>query len=140
MYWRVLFNIHFLLWGDDMNEIDKNIIVEHTSSKKITIKTIYIDITGNLNAGILLSKIVDFNIDRTALIKRDNKLWLAKNRNDWKEEAYLTEYQYDTAIKILKKMGVVQTKIFKLRGAPLTHTHLNKETLLDLIQQERELV
>ena len=86
----------------------------------------YIDITGDLIAGTLLSQILYWfskTKDGKSRVRvfKEGKYWLAKGREEWFAEIRISPKQYDSAISKLKKAGFVETKIFKFRGVPTTH-------------------
>lgn len=90
----------------------------------------YVDIAEDLIAGILLGQIVYWYMPneqgRTKLrVKKNGEFWLAKGREDWKEEIRITPKQYDRAIKILISKGLVEVQKFKFNGAPTNHIKLN---------------
>lgn len=114
-------NNDFLLW-------------EQTSRDTIDVKRIYVDIAEDLISGILLSQIIFWNLPnqegKTKLrVVRDNKLWLAKGREDWWEECRITSKQFDRAIKILEEKKLVDKRVFKFDGSPKVHLNLNIEVL-----------
>lgn len=97
----------------------------------------YIDISGDLIAGTLLSQIMywfskDKSGNRKVKIYKDGYYWLAKGRNDWADEIRISSKQYDNAIKKLKQKGFVETKLYKFESVPTTHIRpiydsINKE-------------
>lgn len=101
-------------------------------------KKMYIDIAGDLLAGILLSQIVywylpskDNGATKLRVVK-DGELWLAKGRDDWWEECRITAYQFDRAIKVLCDIGIVEKKIFKFNGNPMIHVRIVPDKFLEL--------
>ena len=101
-------------------------------------KKMYIDIAGDLIAGILLSQIVywylpskDNGATKLRVVK-DGELWLAKGRDDWWEECRITAYQFDRAIKVLCDIGIVEKKIFKFNGNPMIHVRIVPDKFLEL--------
>jgi hypothetical protein len=95
---------------------------------------VYIDITGDLIAGTLLSQIIYWftpNEDgetKLRVVKSDG-YWLAKKREDWWKECRITPKQYDRAIKILIDKGLVESKLFMFNGHPTTHIRPIPETI-----------
>ena len=106
---------------------------ESQSRDSINVRRIYIDLAGNLAAGVLLSQIVYWWLPnkRTGKIKlrieREGGYWLAKSRHDWWDECRLTPRQVDRALKILCDKELIATKIFKFNGAPTTHVRLTQK-------------
>ncbi|MES5942947.1 MULTISPECIES: replication protein [unclassified Bacillus cereus group] len=95
-----------------------------------TVRLAYVDITEDLIAGILLGQIVYWYIPNEQgksklKVKKDGEFWLAKGREDWREEIRITPKQYDRAIKILIEKEFVEVQKFKFNGAPTHHIKLN---------------
>jgi len=113
------------------------LLIERESRDSLTTKRMYVIITGDLTTAHLLSQIIYWFLPSKSggskiRINKDSKEWIAKKRTDWKEECCLSQYQFDRSIKVLKKLGLVETKIYKFLGEPTTHITLNKNKLLDL--------
>ncbi|WP_257153990.1 conserved phage C-terminal domain-containing protein [Bacillus toyonensis] len=93
------------------------------------VRLAYVDITEDLIAGILLGQIVYWYMPNEQgksklRVKKNGEFWLAKSREDWKDEIRITPKQYDRAIKILIEKGFVEVKKFKFNGAPTNHIKL----------------
>lgn len=104
------------------------------TSKLNVIHHAYVDISGDLMAGALLSQILYwFGADRNgrprARIQRDGYLWIAKARGDWWQEIRITPKQYDRAAKILKDKGFIELRTMKFAGNPTTHIRIIAEAL-----------
>ena len=94
----------------------------------------YIDITGDLIEGTLLSRIIywftpDKNGRSKIRVVKDGKLWIAKQRKDWWEEIRITERQYDKAIKGLEQKGFVVLAKYKFNSMPTVHIRPNYENI-----------
>jgi len=90
----------------------------------------YVDIAEDLIAGILLGQIVYWYMPNEQgksklRVKKNGEFWLAKGREDWKNEIRITPKQYDRAIKILIDKRLVEVQKFKFNGAPTNHIKLN---------------
>ena len=91
------------------------------------------DITGDLVAGTVLSQIVYWHGNSKSdgkprlRISREGKLWLAKGRTEWWDEVRVTAHQADRVLNLLKKMNLIETKVFRFRGNPTLHIHLNQD-------------
>lgn len=123
----------------DMNNIDYQ-MVNAVSREANHTPHVFIDITGSLVAGTLLSQIVYWfspapNGEPKIRIYKDGHGWLAKGRTDWKDEIRISEYEYDSAIKTLKGLGLVETRLFKYDGSPKTHIRLIGDALNGKIQE-----
>lgn len=113
---------HFLLW-------------EQTSRDSIHVKRVYIDMAGDLAAGVLLSQIVYWHLPndegRTRLrVEVDGYLWLVKGYSDWWEECRLTFKQARRAVEILQGKELILTCTRKFDGAPRVHIRINREPFL----------
>ena len=107
----------------------------------VTIKGIYIDIVGDLVAGILLSQIIYWftpnKEGRSKLrVKKDGYYWVAKKRSDWWKEIRITARQYDRAIQKLEDKQIVIKELYKFKGTPMHHIRLNEEVLIAKINKE----
>lgn len=94
------------------------------------VRLAYVDITEDLIAGILLGQIVYWYMPNEQgksklRVKKNGEFWLAKGREDWREEIRITPKQYDRAIKILINKNLVEVQKFKFNGAPTSHIKLN---------------
>lgn len=112
---------------------------EETDYDAINVKRIYIDIAEDLIAGILLSQIVYWHLpskrdgNSKLKVKKGNKLWLAKGREDWWDECRITPRQFDRAIGILAEKGIIEKKLFRFNGSPMTHIRLIPDALMEHI-------
>jgi hypothetical protein len=109
---------------------------EKSSRDTIDVKRCYVDLTGDLVAGVVLSQIVfwflpDKQGQRKATIERDGRRWLAKPREAWWEECRVTPKQFDRAVTLLESLGIVHTALWKFNGVPVKHLSLNVEVLID---------
>ena len=105
----------------------------------------YIDITGDLIAGTLLSQIMywfsaDKNGRRRVRVYKDGKYWLAKRREDWMQEIRISKKQYDTAINKLIKNGFVTTAKYHFNGAPVTHITPNDKNINKAVNEWKKAV
>ncbi|HCU01886.1 TPA: hypothetical protein DIC62_03800 [Candidatus Nomurabacteria bacterium] len=116
---------------------------ERSSVDTIDVKRVYIDVAGDIVAGILLSQIIFWFLPNK---KGENKIrvvrngigYLAKNRTDWWEECRIKPRQYDTAIEKLKKKGVVEVmnSLFRNKRTPLIT--INFKILVELIEKAED--
>lgn len=94
----------------------------------------YIDITGDLVQGTLLSRIMywfsaDKNKKSKVRVFKDGYFWIAKQRRDWWKEIRITERQYDKAIGELKKKGFVELAKYKFDSMPTIHIRPNYDNI-----------
>lgn len=121
-----------------MQNIQEFLAWEQMSRDTIDVKKVYIDIAGDLIAGILLSQIIYWHLPnqegQTKLrVEKNGQLWLVKGREDWWEECRISPKQFDRAITILQKKNLVEKKIFKFNGNPTTHIRLNFDVLIQYL-------
>jgi len=62
-------------------------------------------------------------------VKRDGQYWIAKTQEVWSQECRLSRKQYLRAIAVLKKLGLIETKLYKFAGITMTHLRLVRESL-----------
>jgi hypothetical protein len=60
-------------------------------------------------------------------VQRDGKYWIAKTREEWMEECGITHTQYLRVMPILKSLGLVEVRVMKFGGQPMTHVRLLHE-------------
>lgn len=102
----------------------------------VSLKLAYIDLADDdLIAGILLAQILYwFSPDKhgrpRARVKKGDRYWLAKRRTDWLGQCRITENQYDRAIQVLVKRGLVTVELHRFSGTPMPHIWVNWETLV----------
>lgn len=105
----------------------------------------YIDITGDLVCGTLLSQIMYWfsngkNGKTKLRVFKDGHFWLAKQRGDWYDEVRITKRQYDHAIKELKKRNLVILAKYKFDSLPTIHIRPNYDIINDEIKKWKNIV
>jgi len=117
-----------------LNSWDDFSVWEKSAKDTIDVKRCYIDLAGDLIAGVLLSQLIYWFLlsdGKSKLrIAKEGREWVAKKREDWWEECRITPRQYDRAIEVLKKKRLVVVKIFKFNGSPTIHISLEKDNIL----------
>jgi hypothetical protein len=113
------------------------------SHDSINVRRVYIDLAGDLVAGVILSQILYWNLpDRLGRprlrVQKNGRMWLVKRRQDWWEECRASPKQFDRAIANLKARGIVTVGKWKFRGSPTTFIGLNWDVLLNLIQDQEK--
>ena len=113
--------------GLTKDEIDAKVEYLFRHSFNYTLHA-YIDITGDLIAGTLLSQIMYWfsegkNNGIKAGIYKDGHYWIAKRREDWMQEIRISKKQYDRAIKKLtcRGMELVEVRKYRFDGSQTTH-------------------
>jgi hypothetical protein len=109
----------FLLW-------------EEASRDTIDFKKIYVDIAGDLNAGLMLSEIIYWHLPASNGQTKLRALhqgfyWIAVRRYEWWERTRFSPKQADRALAILVDAGLVIKDVFKFDGDPTVHIRLNED-------------
>lgn len=112
---------------------------EQVSCDAIDFKKIYVDIAGDLIAGLVLSQIIYWHLPGpngiTKLsVSHDGELWIAKKREDWWDEVRVGPRQMDRAIDILKEKELVVTGLFKFNNTPILHVRINWDSFISQFQ------
>lgn len=119
-----------------MNTFPDFLAWEAASRDTIDFKKVYVDMTGDLAAGLMLSEILYWYLpakDGTPnklAVKHADKEWIAVHRYDWWDRTRLSPKEADRALTILVKLGVVEKSLFKFDGDPTVHIRLLHETFL----------
>lgn len=118
---------HFLLW-------------EHTSRDAILVKRVYIDMAGDVLAGLMLSQIIYWHLPNDEgksrlRVQIDGEFFLVKGYGDWWDECRLTFKQARRAVEILQSKGLITTSNRKFAGAPHIHIHLEREAFLESLNR-----
>jgi len=119
---------------------------ESSSRDTIDFKMVYVDIAnGDLVSGLLLSQIIYWFLpsksNQSKLTETNGVKQLIKKRGDWYNEIRISEKQYDRAVGILGKLGLIKVELKKSNyydGAPVPHIQLNFDVLIDLLNNQRE--
>jgi hypothetical protein len=109
---------------------------ERASRDTIDFKKIYVDIAGDLVAGLALSQIIYWYLPSkdgvTRLrVEKVGKMWIAKRRAEWWDECRLTPKQVDRALDILRDLGLIETEMHRFDGLRTTHLRLIEEKFVE---------
>lgn len=115
---------------------------EAASRDTIDVKRAYIDLTGDLAAGVLLSQIIYWFLPLSAGgpprlsqfpcgVEHEGTWWLVKKRTEWWEECRLTERQFDHYSAILIQKGFITTRVKRFHGNTMLHINLNLDRIID---------
>lgn len=123
--------------------LQKYAAIQKAAEDKIGVQKIYIDITGDWEAALVLDEIIFFTLPRDGKISglrvwKDGVLWMAVQRAEWWERKRLNPRQADTAIKKLEDQDLVIKKIFKFNGQTTTHLRLNISKFFERYMEELE--
>jgi hypothetical protein len=120
----------------DERYFEKFLAWEASTRDTIDFKKIYVDMSGDLIAGLLLSQIVYWHLpkkngdSKMKSIKRDGHYWIAKSYSRWYNEIRISQYQAMRAIEILVEKGLVEKRLYKFAGAPTIHIRIIMEGFL----------
>ena len=108
---------------------------EKASRESIDFKTVYVDMTGDLIAGLLLSQILYWNLPddagKTRLrVERDGKLWLVKSHDDWWSEIRISPKQAKRALALLEDLGLIAREYHRFNGLRMTHISIVVEAFM----------
>lgn len=116
-----------------MVSVTRDEFLQHEDATKdvIDVKRIYIDMAGDLVAGVLLSQIVFWHLpskqngNSKLRVYHKGEYWIAKKREDWWDECRVTPKQADRALKELEDANLIVTDILKFDGSPTKHVRID---------------
>ena len=123
-----------------MNSFDEFLLWERTTRDSIDFKKIYVDIAGDLIAGLMLSQIVfwylpDKNGNSKMRVRKDGYDWIAKSNTEWYDEIRITEWQAPRALNILEEKVIIEKRRYKFDGAPTIHIRLIQDKYMELWEE-----
>lgn len=115
--------------------------IEEAEKAQVNLKMIYVDMTGDLIAGLLLSQIVYWNLPskngKSKLkVSYNGRKGIAKSRADWWDEIRISVKQYARAINILIALKLVETQNTMFDGKRTPIIFLNEEKFIHLYTEE----
>lgn len=124
-----------------MKTFDEFLSWEQATKDSLMVRRIYLDMAGDLVAGLMLSQIVYWHLpshdgDSRLRVKQEGEMWMARGRDDWWKELRITGKQVDRAIEILREKKLIITQRFKFGGAPTTHIRLIHAHFIKLLNAE----
>lgn len=126
------------------NQWEKFLRWAESSGDFLSLKRCYIDIAdGDIIAGLLLSRIIWLTdpfskYNKSLHYLPDGTMGIVKGRHEWWDECRITPKQFDRAIKILVKVGLVTTVIKKFDGTPSIFISLNFTSLLNKLTNNQK--
>lgn len=105
---------------------------EASDNDRISVKRSYVDMAGDLNAGIMLSQLMYWtmpgkNGETRMRSEHDGYLWVSKSAQEWHDEIRLTSRQVQRATQLLEDKGLIITALYKFKGAPTKHYRIDPE-------------
>lgn len=109
---------------------------EKSSRDILDVKRAYIDMAGDVCAGLILSELVYWNLPskngtNRMRVFRDNEWWVAVKRYEWYDRIRLTPDQADRAIGILLDKKLIVKARYKFAGNPVVHLRINETVFMD---------
>jgi hypothetical protein len=86
----------------------------------ITVKRVYIEITGSLKAALMLGQLLFWSGTRCAQ-KREG--WIYKSYRDWWDEIALTKNEAEGATRKLRELGIIETTTRRPAGRSMPVMH-----------------
>jgi hypothetical protein len=110
---------------------------EQTTRDTIDFKRTYVDMAGDLVAGLVLSEIVFWYLPAKSgtnklVIHRDGEQWIACGRKQWWDRARVSPKQFDRAAKLLASIGLIEKRIYKFNGEPTVHVRIVHDKFVEL--------
>ncbi len=108
---------------------------EKATRDTLDVKRVYIDMVGDLAAGVILSEIVYWHLPNTSghsrmRVEHDGHLWIATRRYEWWDRCRLSPDQADYALRKLAEKDLIEKRVFKFGGQPTVHIRLRIEKFL----------
>lgn len=119
--------LEFALWESDAPGID--------------FKPVYVDVAGDLIAGVLLSQIIYWYLPSKKKgtsklrIEPDDSQWIIKTKQQWYQETRLTEKRFDRALDILIAKGIIKVRWKKWKGSQTTQIQLELAVFLEGLEK-----
>jgi len=121
-----------------MNDFKAFLSWEASTRDTIDLKKIYIDMAnGDVLAGVALSELVYWHLPKKngqsrMKVNRNGHEWIAIPRWEWWERTRMTPRQSDRVLKVLRDVGVIETKRWKWNNTPTVHIRIIHERFLEL--------
>ena len=118
--------------------LKKYAAIQKASEDKIGCQKIYVDMTNDLEAALVLDEIIFFTLPRPNTGKsglrifKDGYLWMAVRRSEWWERKRLKEREADLAIDKLEKLSLIVKKVHRFNSLPTVHLRLNIDVFFKL--------
>lgn len=108
---------------------------DNLSRDVIAVRRIYVRISGDLAAGVMLSQIIYWFLDdrhgnKKTTINFDGEDWIAKKLSDWDDECVLSPDQARRCLKLLIDKGLIVCVNRKFNGTPTTHIRVVKDAMI----------
>lgn len=120
---------------DAINDFDKFLLWERTTHDVIDFKKIYVDMCGDILAGLMLSEIVYWYLpskggDPKMKVVREGVRWIACARAEWWDRMRMSKRQADRAMKLLEEVGLIRRKAFMFNHQRMMHLRIDRDMFL----------
>jgi hypothetical protein len=118
--------------------LKKYAAIQKASEDKIGCQKVYVDITDDIKAALVLDEIIFFTLPRpntgkSALrIFKNGYLWMAVRRSEWWDRKRLKEREADLAIDKLEKLNLIIKSVHRFNSLPTIHLRLNVDVFFKL--------
>lgn len=114
---------------------------EAVATDAFLVRGAYVKAAGSFKAGALLGRIVYYylpgkNGNDKLRVQKDGHFWIAKNRQEWQDEIFLTGKELDKALKQLASKDLIDKKVYHFAGTPTMHVRLKIEPFLTVLAGE----
>ncbi|MBN1836304.1 MAG: hypothetical protein JW820_10675 [Spirochaetales bacterium] len=126
--------------SEQLSSFDDFLAWERASRDTIDLKKIYIDVCGDLNAGLMLSQLIywclpDAEGESKLRVYKNGIGWVAKSRAEWWEETRQSPREVDRAKTILVRKGFAEVNQFRFDGLRTDHYRLLPEGVLAALNE-----
>ena len=116
-----------------------------SKSEDLVIYSELIDATKDITSAAILTDLVKREIELTSESNESqiNQLWNCRLDFRWDTKLNASMKKIDSRIRQLKKLGLIESKLFKINGAPLLHLRIKRENrqiqaILNSREEEKE--
>lgn len=118
--------------------LKKYAAIQKASEDKIGCQKIYVDMTDDIKAALVLDEIIFFTLPRATTGKsalrifKNGYLWMAVRRSEWWDRKRLKKREADLAIEKLEKLNLIIKAAHRFNSLPTVHLRLNVDTFFKM--------
>lgn len=118
--------------------LKKYAAIQKASEDKVGCQKIYVDMTDDIKAALVLDEIIFFTLPRPGTGKsalrifKNGYLWMAVRRAEWWDRKRLKEREADLAIEKLEKLELIVKSVHRFNSLPTVHLRLNIDKFFKL--------
>ena len=119
---------------------------EKFSRDTIDFKKTYVDIANSdVISGLVLSELIYWYLPNNQgssklRVSHDGSYWVAVTREEWWQRCRLTPRQADRALNILVDCCLLEKRVFRYNGSPVTHVRVRFDTLISKMNELGNLI